>query len=146
MNERCRLAPRSKRIHCPSPAADQRVARLPSTVLAAPLPLPSSALAVTDPASTTSLALPWGSTCHFWWLPIEQVPCWMLAPAAVPAPATSRHLPLWTARRLKAPPPALISCHFWFELCLHVHCRTLAPSFWLAPATSRHLPAAERIS
>src|ERR1043166_7531534 len=40
------LAPRSKRIHCPSPWADQRVTSEPSTALAATLP--SSALAVTE--------------------------------------------------------------------------------------------------
>src|SRR5262245_14118051 len=113
MKESRRLSPRSKRSHCPSPAADQRVVRLPSTALAATLPWPSPALAVTAPAGTTSLALLWGSTCHFWLLPVAQVPCWTVAPVAVLAPATSRHLLLWTARRLKAPPPVLTSFHFW---------------------------------
>jgi hypothetical protein len=43
-----RGVPRSYWIHCPSPLADQRVARLPSTVL--PGTLPSFVLAVTPPA------------------------------------------------------------------------------------------------
>src|SRR5688572_20665612 len=51
-----RVAPRSYRIHWPSPAADHRVARLPSTVFAGTFP--SLALAVTaEPATDTLKAL-----------------------------------------------------------------------------------------
>src|SRR5258708_25888602 len=42
----CAEAPRSKRIHCPSPDADQRVPGKPSSVLAGTLP--SLALAVAE--------------------------------------------------------------------------------------------------
>src|SRR5215208_5831778 len=46
--------PRSRRIHWPSPCADQRVARLPSTAFAGTLP--SSVLAVTDVPGTVNFA------------------------------------------------------------------------------------------
>src|SRR5262245_18327470 len=50
------VVPRSKRSHCPSPLADQWVARLPSTVF--PGRLPSWVLAVTAPPGGVMSGLP----------------------------------------------------------------------------------------
>src|SRR3954466_13191831 len=50
------VAPRSKRSHCPSPLADQRVFRLPSTTFAGTLP--SLLLAVTEDPGMAILTPP----------------------------------------------------------------------------------------
>ena len=58
-----------------------------------------------------------------------------MVPFAVPAPATSMHLP--SARRVPSEPTV--------QLCalvpLHVHSCTAVPLALAAPATSTHLPA-----
>src|SRR5947207_14826238 len=63
-----------------------------------------------------------------------------LAPLALLAPCTVRHLPLLTLRSAYAVPPVHSNVHRWFAAPTQVYWSTLALLALLAPCTVRHFP------
>src|SRR6266511_3570944 len=114
-----------------------------------PIALSASGGVLTGSSEVTSagagVATAWSTRLvlsrHCWLVPPLQSHCWIAAPFSIDAPATSRHLPEWTALRVTVSPTSggELSSHCWLVPPWQPYCWTCTPLSQDPPGTSMHL-------